>query len=208
MDMGKAPQFIDEIVAVPGAAQYVKEISYHRYRLTGGLNSLKEIAERAKQLNAATVMNEWWAAGNSYRTLHQDLKIGNNSAWQQAAVGGKNGYTTIDPKTQSVSLTARTKFMLPYYKNIKPGAKRIEATTTASKLDPISFINRDGKYVVIIKAESAGTVSIRNLPPAVYGISYTTLAQFDKRAADVTVLGGRDLEASIPSSGVLSVYSK
>jgi hypothetical protein len=48
--------------------------------------NLQAIAARAQQHDLDTAMLEWWSNGNGYRTLHEDLKIGNNSAWQDVAL--------------------------------------------------------------------------------------------------------------------------
>jgi hypothetical protein len=208
VDMGQAPAFVDAIIAVPGARQYLKEISYHRYGQTGGVNSLQEIAKRALQYNLRTVMNEWWKDDNTYQTLHEDLKVGRNSAWQQAAIGGAHGYHTIDRASGQVAITPKTRFLRQYYKYIRPGAQRIDAATTDAALDPLAFINRDGQYVVVIKTASAGTSSIMNLPAGTYSTSYTTAAQFDLHLPDATIASGQALNAGIPEAGVITVYAK
>jgi len=208
VDMGQAPAFFDAIVAVPGASQYLKEITYHRYDQSGGVGRLKQIADRAEQHGIRTAMNEWWTPKNTYRTLHEDLKIGRNSAWQQAAIGGQNGYHSIDSNTGQVSITSKTKLMRQYYKYIRPGAQRIEAVTSDSALDPLAFINKDGGYVIVIKAELAGTFSVTNLPGGTYGISYTTDTEFDVNLPDVLLTNGQTLGGRIPAIGVITIRLK
>ena len=36
--------------------------------------------------------------------------------------------------------------------------------------DPLAFINANGTYVVVVKADTPGSFSIENLPPGTYGI--------------------------------------
>jgi len=205
VDMGQAPAFFDAIVAVPGAGPYLKEISYHRYGQTGGIASLQNIASRAVTYGMRTVMNEWWTTANTYRTLHQDLKIGRNSSWQQAAIGGVNGYYSVNYTTGSISITPKTHFLRQYYKYVRPGAQRIEATTTDSTFDPVAFVNKDGSYVTVIKAESAGDLLITNLPAGVYRIFYTTAGEFDVQRPNVTLAAGQTLNTHIPDIGVITI---
>jgi len=205
IDMGQAPGFFDAIVAVPGAREYLKEIAYHRYRQRGGVESLRAIADRAKRYDMKTVMNEWWTAENTYLTLHEDLKIGWNSAWQQSALDGRNAYYALDHATGQVALTPKTTFMRQYYKYIRPGAVRIEAATSNAAHDPLAFISKEGAYVVVINAKSAGTFAIRNLPAGTYGISYTTANAAGASLPDVTVANGGTLEGSIPAVGVVTI---
>lgn len=208
VDMGQAPAFFDAIMAVPGARPYLKEISYHRYGQTGGTTSLQNIASRAGAYGMRTVMNEWWSSENTYRTLHQDLKIGRNSSWQQAAIGGVHGYYNVDSSTGQIALTPKSQFLRQYYKFVRPGAQRIEATTSDSTFDPLAFVNKDGSYVTVIKAESAGDLSITNLPAGVYGVFYTTAGASDVQRPDVTLAAGQALSTSIPDIGVITIYKK
>ncbi len=85
--MGNAVTWFDQMIAVPGVLPVLREFSYHRY---GGVSlaNLQAIAARAKQYHLDTAMLEWWSSSNGYATLHEDLKIGNNSAWQQGVLGG------------------------------------------------------------------------------------------------------------------------
>lgn len=58
----------------------------------------------------------------------------------------------------------------------------------------------------MVKASTAGTFSIAGLPGDVYGVKYTTAAEYDVDVPDVAVLPGGRLTARIPSKGVLTVY--
>lgn len=213
-DMDKAPVFIDEIAKIPGAMQFVTEFSYHRY---GGVSAqaLEQIAARAAKYNKQTAMLEWIEA--DYQTLHEDLKIGRNSAWQQFTLGFPNEpdngaqYFLIDDKNNAapkVTIGSRTKFLRQYFRYIRAGAQRIGAETTNPNLDPLAFINSNGKYVVVIKAETPGTVSLLGLPTGNYSISYTTKSQTDVNNPDVAVTTGETFKTNIPSSGVLTIFQK
>jgi len=199
--------FFDAAIAVPNALQFVKEISYHRY---GGssLANVQAIAARAAQYGIRTVMNEWWDASNTYLTLHEDLRFGNNSAWEQSALAGANGYYVIDPATQQVNITPKTKLMRHYYKYVRPGAQRIDAQSGNSNFAPLAWINKDGKYVCVVKASVAGSFSVSNLPAGTYGSFYTTNSVYDVQLPDVTITAGQSVNASIPDLGVLTIYRK
>ena len=210
VDRGKAVSFFEDVIAVRGAKQYVKELSYHCYR-DSGENSLKRIGEASVKYGVRTVMNECWSEGNTYKTLHDDLKVGRNSVWQQGVFNGANTYyhveRTADGGMRPV-FNEKTKIMRQYYKYVRPGAQRIEATGTDSTFDPLAFINVDGGYVTVIKAEAGGPCVVEGLPPGTYSISYTTPAEFDVHLPDVTLAAGEGLTASIPQPGVLTVYRK
>lgn len=209
-----APEFIDGIAAVPGAMQYITEFSYHRYCCASEY-VLEEIAVRARNYNKQTSMLEW--IGADYQTLHEDLKIGQNSAWQQFTLAfnkvpdnGAQYYVINDenPSKPVVTLGSRTRYLRQYFRYIRAGAQRIGAETNRVSFDPLAFINKNGNYVVVVKADAPGTVSVQNLPAGTYGISYTTAKETDVNAPDVTIKDGETLNAAIPSVGVLTVYAK
>src|SRR5262245_51090362 len=119
-DRGRAIDFLDGIVAVPGASSLVKELSYHCYS-DSRTNSLETINERASRYGLRITMNECWLASCTYRTLHRDLKDGMVAAWQQGPLNGRPGYYVVDRNSWQVSLNPKTKLMRQYYKYIRPG---------------------------------------------------------------------------------------
>jgi len=216
LDASSAPAYIDQISRTPGAMQYVSEFSYHRY--SGGTPAvLQQIADRGILYGKKTGMLEW--IGADYNTLHQDIKTGRNSSWQQYTLAGPTSwgpddgdrYFIIDDTVASnpvIMIGRRTKFFMQYFKFVRSGAQRIQALTGNSTFDPVAFINTNGKYVVIVKAGAGGTFSVRDLPPATYGIKFTTASQYDIDLSDVTIASGQSLSTSMPAAGVITVYAR
>ena len=205
-----ARYFTQMVEDVPDALRYQSELSYHIY----GSNTdafRQMMADLALPRGLKTAQLE--RIGATYQDLHKDLKIAMASAWQQYTLAyptQDNGaqYYVVDANNSSVTLGNRTKFLRQYFKFIRQGAVRIGAATSNNRLDPLAFRNADGKYVVVVNASAGGSFSIQGLPAGVYGIKYTTANQFDVDAADVTVSPGQDLRASIPQTGVITVYAK
>lgn len=213
-NMSNAIGYFDEMIAVPGVLPVLRELSYHRY---GGVSveNLRTIATRAGQYGVGTSMLEWWSGGNGYATLHEDLKIGNNTAWQQGVIGGGlNSNMALyeiddsDPAHPQVLLADKTRFLRQYYKFVRPGAIRIEAVSREDPLDPLAFINKDGGYVVVVKCEAAGDFTIGGLAGGTYGIKYTTAGEYDVDLPDQTIGFGKPVVASIPAAGVLTVCAR
>ena len=212
--MKNAIAYFDEMVKVPGALRHVKEFSYHRYRgFTDG--DLRAIADRAIEHGLDTSMLEWWHGSNGYKTLHKDIKLGRNSAWQQGVVGApakwndKTALYTIDdtdPDHPIVKMNDITKFTLHYFRHVRAGARRIQATSDHRACDPIAFVNVDGRRVVIVKARRSAGLIINGLPPGRYGVAYTTPGEVDRKLAEQTVGPGEPLRARIPSDGVLAAF--
>jgi hypothetical protein len=105
-------------------------------------------------------------------------------------------------------IAERAKFLRQYFKFIRAGAIRIEASSQDPPFDPLAFINKDGKYVVVLKAAKGGSFSIEGLPPGKYGIKYTTHDEYDKARSDTTLQKDKELKTSIPDRGIITIYGK
>ena len=196
---------------VPASIQNLDELSYHRY---GGCSQ----ADVDGILAAARADGNWTSMleliGATYIHLHQDLKAG-NVAWQQFAIGydGANGdgggsYYLVNHTTHTAAISSRMKILRQYFKYIRRGAVRIAATSNNAVLDPVAFINANGKYVVVVKTTGPGGFNVVGLPPGTYGIKYATNTRFDFDLPDVTILAGGPVTTSIPDVGVITVYQR
>jgi hypothetical protein len=189
---------------------YITELSYHRYG--GGLpDQLQQVAATAAQYGKRTSMLEH--IGSSYVELHDDLKYGNVSAWQQYALAfptADNGaqYFTINGTT--VTTGSRTKLLRHYFKYVRSGAVRIGATSENSLLDPLAFRNADGGQVVVVKstATSEQAFSVAELPPGTYGVLRTAGGNATVSLPDQTVGPGDVVSALIGAPGVITIYPK
>lgn len=190
--MSNAISYFDNMIAVPGALAYVTEYSYHRYAGVS-LANLQAIAGRAQKHGLSTAMLEWWTPSNTYRTLHEDLKVGLNSAWQKSVLGGR-------PEVAEIRYTGH------YFRHVRLGARRVGATSSDGTFDPLAFLNANGAHTVVVKATTGGSFSIRGLPAGTYRIRYTTAAATDVDPGDQTIGDGGELVTSIPAAGVLVVF--
>ncbi|HEX7071980.1 MAG TPA: glycoside hydrolase family 30 beta sandwich domain-containing protein, partial [Rhodothermales bacterium] len=176
VSMNRASKFIDDMMAVQGAKPYVREFSYHRYKEVS-TTALNNIAQRAQQHGKQTAMLEH--IGSGYEDLHEDLKVGMNSAWSQYTLafcespntGAK--YYNILNSAPYVQLAGHTHLLRHYFRYVRAGARRIGASSTRNEVDPLAFVNTDGKQVVVLKANSAANVTINGLPNGRYGVRFT-----------------------------------
>ena len=149
---------------------------------------------------------------SGYEDLHKDLKLANVSAWQEYTLA----FCTTDDGAQyyyvqnvtELHMGSRTRFLRQYMKFIRAGAVRIQAGSDTGSLDPVAFINSNGKYVVVVKASQGGSFAVQGLPAGVYGIKYTTNNQYDVDLPDATLNGAQELNTSIPEQGVITIYAK
>jgi len=203
----------------------IEEFVYHRY---GGVSdtNLQSIASRAKRDGINTSMLEH--IGSNHQDLHKDLKIANNSSWQQYTLAflydpyADGSYFSVPDETHptaSVEFSQMSKYIRQYFKYILPGAKRISATYTGctnnnascSGLDPLAFINPGGKYVVVIKSDQTSQFRLTNIPNGTYGITHTIgsgTGQWGIDQPDITVTSNNSPVISIPGIGVITIYAK
>lgn len=223
MNMRNASKYFDKMIAsTPKILKYIKEISYHRY---GGVSSrnLKKIAKRGEKYGVRTSMLEWWNDDNSYKTLHEDLKTGCNSAWQVDALAGIGRPDNspilykIDrtvPDKPKVIMNNSSKYFRQYFKFVRSGAVRIKATSNNDNYDPIAFINTNGDYVVIVSTSGGGFISVQGLPAGTYGIKYTTgrsnslPKQYNIDLPDQSISSGQTLNTCIPTTGIITIFAR
>ena len=213
-DMGNAITWLDDVVAIPRATQYLTDLSYHRY---GGVNdaNLQTIQARALAHGLRTSMLEH--IGSGYQDLHKDLTLGRNSAWQQyiiawcGTVDGGGNYYPVDvstPAAPQIAIGSRTRFFQQYFRDVRFGAVRHEATSTSSTFEPLAFRNSTGRWVVVVKANGGGSFTVAGLPAATYQLTYTTGSAFRTALPDATISAGQPVIATIPATGVLTIAAQ
>jgi hypothetical protein len=209
-------QYFDTMILIPGVAQALNEISFHRFGTTTPA-SLQALAQRAAQHGMRTAMLEH--GGSGYEHLHEDLVHGNVSAWQQFGlafcgdVDGGGVYFLVtgakEGQNSPVVNTGRlTKHLRQYFRYVGLGSVRIGATSANATFEPVAFRNPNGKHVVVVKANAGGTFTVGGLPAGTYGIDYTTSTDYMKPLADVTITGAQAISTAIPATGVLTIFAK
>jgi hypothetical protein len=209
-------QFFDQMIVMPGVAQALNEISYHRFGQT--LPSyLQGLAQRGAQYRMRTGMLEH--GGSGHIDLHDDLTLANVSSWQQfglafctdldtggmyfivrGAVLGQNS-----PVVQTASLT---KMLRQYFRYVRLGAVRVGAATKDARFAPVAFRNTNGKFVVVVKAANGGSFSVAGLPAGTYGIDYSTAVDYMRALPNVTISGSQAVATAIPAAGVLTIFRR
>jgi hypothetical protein len=209
------PRAIDyaDAIASGGPPRFWTELSYHRYA-DATTNNVRTIASRAAQYRVTTSMLEH--IGSGYEDLHEDLTVGNNSAWAQYALAymnlnntdGGGLYYLIDNHTTSsptVRAGQRTPYLAQYFRYVRAGAVRIGATSSDAAFDPVAFTNPDTKTVVVVKADRAGEFVIEGLAAGPYEVTATTTAGVAQRLGSVNAVAGTRLRVSAPGRGVVTI---
>lgn len=207
--MSRSLDYADALVD-GGRPDLWRTLSYHRYE---GVSDavLRSIGARQQQLGIETAMLEHLSSG--YAELHQDLKVGNVSSWQQFTIAypGESGdgvYFAVDAgnaSAPSVRLTAKSTYLAQYFRYVRQGAVRVGATSSDAAFDPVAFVNADGKPAVVVIASRAGAFDVRGLTDGPYEVTYTTSGTANARAGSGTVTAGGALRVQMPAAGVVTI---
>jgi hypothetical protein len=213
-NMGNAPAYFDAMIAVPGVLASVSELSYHRY---GGVkdSTLREIAARSTAHGISTSMLEH--IGSGYEDLYKDLALGNASAWQQFTLafpsstddGGK--YYLIDTTAAGgprVVMGNRTRYLAQYFRHVRAGAVRVGATSSRGGVEPLAFVNADGRAVVVVKTAGGATLAVSGLPAGRYRVTSTTASTTAADGGTFDVAPGGSLSTSIAAAGVVTIAAE
>lgn len=205
-NMKNAPRYINDIAKVPGALDYVREFSYHRY---GGANrkNLRKIVNLAERYDKGTSMLEWWFGHGDHEVLHEDLKLGRVSSWQGRVLHGHFRAIESGASEQLIQLQPEVRYNLQYFKHVRSGAVRVGATSSRNTLDPVAFINPDRSAALIVNSKVESDVEVFGLPPGRYEVSYAL--EHNSVVLEDTILlkQGAPLETHMPGPGVLTVSS-
>lgn len=193
---------------------FIRELSYHRYDVPAR-RVIDDIGSYAATAGLETSMIE--KIGATHWQLNEDLVAGRVSAWQQYTLGfpepdSGGHYFVIDPDAaegRRATLSASGHYLREYFRAIRPGAQRIDATASHRDFSPVAFTGADG-LAVVVSASRAGRMTLHRLPAGRYRISCWTDQSHDDDAGsrcdrDVTVAETGSLALDMPAPGVVSV---
>lgn len=206
--LAAASEYVDAIVAVPGAGALLREISYHRYRGVSR-KALEALARRAAQLGVRTAMLE--KIGADVDTLYDDLTLGNVSAWQQFTLAfptkdnGAQYYRIVDGRPE---LGRRTRYLRQYFRHVRRGAVRIGTASEDGRARALAFLDPGGRAVVVVHVGRAVDLVVRGLPAGTYGASLTTDRQLGAELGPIAVGDEGVARVRVPGSGVLAIHPR
>jgi hypothetical protein len=216
------------------AGSRISEVSRHRYGTQPEDAVLSALVAEAYTADGKVMsMLETGAGvpsgGNTYTALHQDVKVGMCSAWEQFTMGfpslggaitddGNQYFIIGDGPGYALTMGNRTKYLRHYMKYIRAGAQRKGITsvsgTGSANVDPLFFRNPNGKDIVVMKFTAGATIdALSGLSPGTYGIRYTTgdgssaPSAYDQALSNQTIGVGQDVTSLVmPNAGVMTVF--
>lgn len=159
----RAPRYLLEIQSIPGAAEKITVLAYHRYGIQPTAQAYSRIRESAKSIKAQTAMLEFARADANI--LFEELTQANISSFQKhdiatpdlgrvATLPGNMLRVTEPGKADAeVELLPEATALASVFRVVDPGAVRIGTRSDQSWLNAVAFRNPDGRLVLAVKAE-------------------------------------------------------
>ncbi len=194
---------------------YFTELSYHRYS-GASRDAIAAIGDVSRQRGVPTAMLEMIGAG--VRELHEDLTLGNVSAWQQFALSWPDRdtgahYFSLDPTQPAgrrAQLSATGWYLRQYFRALRPDAVRIGATSDDEAFEPVAAVNPGDRMAVVVRASRGGRLTFNGLAPGAYTTScWTDRAQWERDSdpcdGEVVADDSGVAVATMPDAGVFSL---
>jgi hypothetical protein len=212
--MASAIAYFDEMIQIPGVLGRLNTFVYHRY----GRQRTADVAvirERAAEHGLKTAMLERVNAGID--ALLEDLTVGNVSSWQQWGAAGRSRDTddgshyalvgTDVAGSPVIALARQSNQLANVFLYVRRGAVRISSRSTRRDLTSVAFINRDGTWIVVVRATGAEDwLTIKGLPAGQYGLRVTSDSGARRDPDPITVSAAGVLSTAILEPGVITVY--
>jgi hypothetical protein len=194
---------------VPGAATFVGEIGYHRYRAPAA-GTLSALAATARERRLETAMLEYLNATEHH--LWEDLTVANVSSWEKYALAGPiysasrgNQLYFADIANDRVVLRSATYALRQYFRYLRPGYVRIGTSGAPPGVEPVAFETPAHEVVLVVNLPGRTPLHVAGLPPGTYQVSYSTPAAPGALGQPITVPLGGTLSTSLPEDGTVTI---
>ena len=199
--------YYQSLLATPASA-LIDEIGWHRYDGPAAA-TVQQLGNLAAARGITTAMTEHM--GSDYNDLITDLTVGRASTWEQFTLA----YPTVDdgaqyyiPQGSSAITASRTKYLRHYFRHVRRGAMRVDATSTLSSVVPVAFRNPNGQVTVVMKYTTAGTFTVGGLPAGRYGVGFESETASDGTLPDIIVGSNGIATLSLQSRGVVVLFGR
>jgi hypothetical protein len=201
--------YLTAAMQVPGAAAFVSEIGYHRYRAPAP-GALAALATTAREHGLETAMLEYLNATEHH--LWEDLTVANVSSWEKYALAGPiysvsrgNQLFFADIANDRVVLRPATYALRQYFRYLRPGYVRIGTRGAPAGAEPVAFETPTQGIVLVVNLPGRTPLHVTGLPPGTYQVSYSTPAAPGALGQPITVPPGGTLSTSLPEDGTVTI---
>ncbi|MBI4243668.1 MAG: glycoside hydrolase family 30 protein [Planctomycetes bacterium] len=202
------------------AKNYLGAATYHLYGSYNNINERIKIASFASKLGIPTSMTEWMLGKKLQiaEAIYYDLTIANSSEWNEyglcwtnedtkrAKIGGD--FFLVNDEITDFELLPNGRYLKQFFARVRPGYKRIEATSSDTKIiKSTAFLSPEGKGVLILINSSSDEqlVRISGLPDSKYQVSYTSDSAHNAKLPGVE--SKKRFSFKVPSKSVVTFHA-
>ncbi len=175
----RALGYFREIRTVPGAAERLSTVSYHRYEGEPDTSDLRALSSAASKAGKRTAMLEYVDA--DITDLLADLVSGQATSWQQYGIATwvadgrqpKPGWLVLADGQSAPKLapSAIAQTLSLVFRNVDSGSMRVGADSSSNSLPAVAFITPRQKLVVVLHATAVMPLTINGLRTGRYRVS-------------------------------------
>ena len=177
----RALSYFEEIKSVPGAAERMTTLAYHRYEGEPDTLDLNEIRDAAHASRMQTAMSEY--VDGDITDLLADLNDADATVWQSYGIAARLPWdeatrpgTLISARGPAgvrpvLSVTPATRAMALIFNTVDQGSRRIGVRSNNQDFAGTGFVTPRGKLVVVGHAQAALPVAISGLRAGRYQLT-------------------------------------
>lgn len=191
----------------------IGDLSFHMYGTTTTAK-LSSIGTLSRQSGIPSAMDEHHGA--PITELFDAIEFANISLWQRDGFGGigcETCYSLYSAPGSRWFLAGNTGFYRQFYRAIRPGMVRWQATLSNSSDRAVAF-GGGGKAAVVVRSVAGDTVIVQGLPAGSYEVFYTlgkgewtgggNASPAAVTLPTVNIDAGEALKTVIPGTGVIT----
>lgn len=177
---GRALAYFEDAARVPGAADAMTTLSYHRYEGEPAPDVLHEIRDSARRHGLSTAMLEY--VDGDLADLIADLTEADASAWQQFGIAAplrpdgtpRPGWLIMATPQPGggvrLDLSPAAADLALVFDTVAPGAVRVETRSDSRDVGAVGFRTVDGRLVLVIDPRRDGTLTLSGLAAGRYAL--------------------------------------
>lgn len=215
-----AVKFFNQLVSVPGAAERVDMLAYHRYG-PATARALPGISATAAKAGVQTGMLEF--IKGDIDMLFEDLTRGNVSAWQQYGVARR----VVDGDARAsasyyldalykgdaferIELPMRTQLLAQVFRLFRTGAVRVGGESDNSSVVPVAMEGTTGRMGLALRLTEPTQIKVHGMSAGNYVLTGMNGAGMQVAPQPITVRQGVDFDISADvlggQDGVLTLW--
>lgn len=189
--------YIQALKDDPEVWRYVGAISYHLYGANDPYRS--NIRDFATPRGLPTGQTEYM--GLTMDHLYDDLTLGGVSYWEIYGISSQ-----FELSYNRLARTGQYWNFRQIIHYVRPGAVRVQATSSDPNLRVLAFVKDDRTTVALVNGSGSRSVEVRNLPAGTYGVCQSVSAGAYRELGLRTVAAKDTVTVTLPANTVMTIY--